>query len=130
MTEIQARLCMKYGFPVKAIIFDSSIKSEVKGYIVDINEFIDKEFKTFTYSVTIATNSKEQYTTRLANVNILPEFIDTLDKYEKNMQQARLKACVMYLLAAGENKTKIINKVSSLVDELRADKKKGKRNKE
>lgn len=128
MTELEARVCMKHGFPVKAYIFGSSTQFRAKGYIVDVNEFIDKEFKTFTYSATIATNGKAQYTTQLVNIEVEPIFKETLNKYIEHMQQARLKACIAYLLEAGWNKTKILNRVGNLVDELRTNKKKGKRN--
>ena len=128
MTELEARLCMKYGFPVKAYVFDVSTRFEAKGYIVDVNEFIEKEFRKFEYSATISTNGKAQYITKLVNIEVEPIFRDTLQKYIEQTQLARMKACIGYLLAAGWNKTRIVGRVGFLIDELRADKKKGKNN--
>ena len=126
MTEIEAKVCMKQGFfvEVKGSIYSIiETLSGKKFTITQISEYLNPFDKTFIYSATLSNNGRACYNVELSKIEIIPELTPVLESYVERMQQARLKASLKQMLAAGLNKTQIKTEIGKLIDSIRKENK-------
>lgn len=124
MTYEEAEICLEYHLPVKCVRPPNQYCEGMVGktyYINQLARFIPHGNRghEIDVSATLEMNSRSLISVGLWHIEPLNSFKNTVQKYLKNRKKAQFKSLIKEYLEAGATQTRIIEKVKSIIKEIK-----------
>lgn len=124
MTYEEAMICLEYHFPVRLVHAPDQYSEGMVGntyYINIVSRFIPygNRGHDVDESASLEINNRSCTSVDLWKIELLNSYKNTVYKYLRNRKAAQFRDRINELLAAGLTQTRIIEKVKSIIKELK-----------
>lgn len=124
MTYEEAEICLEYHLPVKCVRPPNQYCEGMVGktyYIKELTRFIPHGNRghEIDVSATLEMNSRSLISVGLWHIEPLNSFKNNVHKYLKNRKKAQFRALINEYVEAGLTQTRIIDKVKSIIREIK-----------